>query len=456
VPGLDAISDLHDEAGFIDVPPQASGAPNPGRMFYVFETADEDAAHKPLAVFLAGGPGYPTSLDLLAYGTARATLDGSSPLGGPPAPNPARWNSFANLLFLDERQAGFSYDRSVDGAAPDAGGCAFSPIGDAADFARAVLEFLDGHGALQRAPVVLVGQSYGGERATLVLDLLLRYSAEAQRADRSLAAEIQAHYDAVFPAESGSVIPPAEALAQFGRVILLQPLVLGGAQYAAQNALLPGDPYVGQPSPGADPYDVRQPAGWTQSLNDSAAMAMADLGTAALLLAVDPRKIPRLAPAARADAFRVSGQAAAGAQVLNRAYTSALGPLGSQDEYIAYPMTACPVDETVFTGAGSAAEFVANLRDGVQTFISDARYDSVIYSPAIADALGAFGAVSLDTTPRAGVVRPGWLGVSLSAGASAAPVVVRYPPYVSSGHFVAVTEAQPLHDDVAAWLAGGP
>ena len=32
--------DLHDEAGFLDVPPQAHGAPYPGRMFYVFEVAD--------------------------------------------------------------------------------------------------------------------------------------------------------------------------------------------------------------------------------------------------------------------------------------------------------------------------------------------------------------------------------------------------------------------------------
>src|SRR5260221_8760337 len=61
------------EAGFIDLPPQPTQATYSARMFYVFQPADTDAAHKPLAVFFNGGPAFPTSMGLLAYGTGRVT-----------------------------------------------------------------------------------------------------------------------------------------------------------------------------------------------------------------------------------------------------------------------------------------------------------------------------------------------------------------------------------------------
>jgi hypothetical protein len=431
-------------------------------MFYVFEVADEDPGHRPLAVFLAGGPGYPSSLALVPYGTARATLDPSTPSDVAPRPNAASWTSFANVLFIDERQSGFSYELGppVDaGATPpgDAGTCAFSPIDDAADHVRVLLRFLDGHPALQAAPVILVGQSYGGTRATLMLDLLLRYPGEAKRADPALEGEIQAHYAAVFPDHAGAPIAPALAVTQFGRAVLLQPLVAGGIQDTVQAPLIKADPYVGGVSSSQDPYDVRQPQGWSQALDESAARALGDPVGATTLLAADPRSIPRLGPAERVEAFRLAVPDTAATTATDAALTAALGPLVAGDRYLVYPCTVCPTGASLAEGTGAGNEFIANLMGGVRTFISDARYDSVIYSPAIPAVLQEVGTVTLDTAPRPGVARPGWFTVRFPQNGATGPAIeVRFPPYVDSGHFVTVAEPQHLHDDVAAWLDAAP
>jgi hypothetical protein len=93
----------------------------------------------------------------------------------------------------------------------------------------------------------------------------------------------------------------------------------------------------------------------------------------------------------------------------------------------------------------------------VRTFISDARYDSVIYAPAIPLLLQQVATVVRDTSPRPGVARPGWFTVTFPEGRGVAPAIeVRFPPYDDSGHFIAVAEPQHLHDDVAAWMAVTP
>jgi hypothetical protein len=456
-----------DETGFIDVPPQANGSPHSARMFYVFEAADSDATNKPLAVFMAGGPGYPSSLELLPYGTAHVTLE--SPLSkAPPAPNPATWTSFANLLFIDERQSGFSYevgDGSASTSTDAEAGCTFSPLDDAADFVRVLLGFLDVHPSLRSTPVILVGQSYGGERATFVLDLLLRYSTEAPRVDAALLATIQAHYDKVFPEEGGAVIAESRAVTQFGRAVLLQPLVLGGLQYEVQAQLMPSDTYVGKIPKGRDPYDVRQASGYSQAIDDTPALLLSNFADATKLLATDPRSVSGMGPATRRLAFRPSSfrneaDGDADEARMNSAWATQLGALQPADRYLVCPATACPVDESAMaTGPGSEDAFLANLQGGVRAFISHARYDGVIYAPAIPAALERVATVTIDTAPRAGAARPGWFTVRFpeDAGVAAAPAIeVRFPPYDSSGHYVAIGQPQALHDDVAAWIAEEP
>jgi hypothetical protein len=501
---VEAGAPLADEVGFIDVPPQNTAAQYPGRMFYVFEAADTDAAHKPLAVFFNGGPGFATSLGLLAYGTARYTLDDTQP-AAPPTANPASWTSFANLLYIDERQVGFSYglvpapdagtapanaldgglvdgegsgagtaDGAASGGVGDAGAggfvppaCEFTAVEDAADFVRTLIRFLDAHPAIQGAPVMLVGESYGGTRATYMLDLLLRYSTEASRADDALAGEIQAHYDAVFPGQAGSVISTALAKTQFGRAILIQPLVLGGLQITEQQPLLAADPYIGQVLSSEDSYDVRQPAGWSDSLDSNAAAAIANGSSAPLILTEEPSAIPRFGPAARGDAFRViPTDPEEGMLAADLALTSTVGALGPSDVYLMEPSSACPEPasnadpHSIFYSAGSGNEFLANLFDGVETFITNSRYDSVIYSPAIPALLAAHSftiTMDADAGADSGTERPGGFSVaSPLADGGFGNAHVRFPPYTDSGHMVAVSQSQDLHDDVVAWMASTP
>jgi hypothetical protein len=106
------------------------------------------------------------------------------------------------------------------------------------------------------------------------------------------------------------------------------------------------------------------------------------------------------------------------------------------------------------TGLESGSQFLANLRY-VRTFITHARYDPSIYAPAIPAVLSWEGfAVTMDSSPRPGIARPGWFTVSLPADANdpAMTVEVRFPLYDQSGHEVSVTQPADLASDVQAWL----
>jgi len=101
--------------------------------------------------------------------------------------------------------------------------------------------------------------------------------------------------------------------------------------------------------------------------------------------------------------------------------------------------------------------FIENLRT-VRTFITDARYDLAIYAPAIPAILQDMGlGGAIDTSPRPGVARPGWVRVNLPAedgGGPGTTVEVRFPSYDNSGHEVAVTQPADLAADVEGWLLG--
>jgi hypothetical protein len=458
---------LRAEVGFFDVPPQPSAATSDARLFYAFEPADVDPVDRPLLVLFNGGPGFATSAGLLSYGTGRWTLDSADDAGPVAHLNTSRWTAFANLLYIDARQAGFSYELAAtgpDGAPP---GGWFSELKDASDFVRAVLDFLDGHSALRGSPVVLVGESYGGARATQMLDLLLRYTTEASAAGPDLRDRIQAHYDAVFPDRAGSVIDEATASRQFGAQVLIEPLVLPG-QLADQTAFMLSDPFVGPYvafSADAGPPDVDQnnalePPGWTDRVIARAILGLSDPTQAARLVGQDLASAPLMRPAARGMAFHEVTDVAGFNNViqdsqaaLNQAMSSELGALRPGDAYF---NAFAPVQDHIGESLGSI--FVENLRT-VRTFITNARYDLNIYSPAIPALLKAMGlGGTLDTSPRPGVARSGWFRVDLPAQGGtrggAQTVEVRFPLYERSGHEVAVTQPADLEADVQAWLLG--
>jgi hypothetical protein len=448
------------EIGFFDVPAQPTAARYEARLFYVFEPADVDPAGKPLVVLFNGGPGLATTPALLAYGTGRRTIDPAADAGAIANDNPSRWTTFANLLYIDARQTGFSYGL---GGSTD---CTMSQVEEASDFVRALLDFLDGHAALRGNPVVLAGESYGGARATWILDLLLRYPTEGAKGGPDLAARIQAHYDAVCPDRAVTVIDEATASRQFGAQVLIEPFVLGQAQLTEQTELMADDPdlrkYVvtspADPGPLVDSDDALEPPGWTDGLIARATQTMADPIQSARLLGLGLDTVPFLLPAARATAFHDDGATPtdelASAKLVNQALTTRLGALGQGDLYFAPVSLEC--QDVTLDDPALAPTFVENLRS-VRTFITDARFDLAIYSPAIPAMLASMGlGGAVDTSPRPGFDRPGWFTVNFAGttDAGASSLEVRFPPYAQSGHMVTASQPADLAADVEAWLSG--
>jgi hypothetical protein len=211
---------------------------------------------------------------------------------------------------------------------------------DAADFVRVVLRFLAAHPQIRANPVVLAGESYGGVRATMMLELLLAYEAHAGDTvayqDDALVAEIQAHFDAAFPEMAGQSFAPEQIAQQFSHQILVQPFFLGAGQYAHTGELFdqPGSvifdiaadtgqtfvPCSAQ-GPGCDPYAnalgfVESVAGrdrfaypypydWLFGRIDSLGPKLSTVALAAELFGADLLAVDLLYADARAQAYRV-------------------------------------------------------------------------------------------------------------------------------------------------------
>lgn len=144
-----------------------------------------------------------------------------------------------NLLYLDAPNAGFSYqlvknasDAKVKAAEFDAQN--FNPFIDASQMIRVLLRFLDDHPLIKSNSVILVGESYGGVRASIMMNMLLfhnRYQ-DGTRVyrDASLTEEIRRHFANVYSSEVGTLVTPEMAAGQFGAQILISPLIAGKYQ----------------------------------------------------------------------------------------------------------------------------------------------------------------------------------------------------------------------------------
>lgn len=233
------------EAGFIDIEPVTYTIRNVGkekefssseaRIWYIFQPADESPETRPLAVFFNGGPGSSTSL-LFGFNTGRLTVDPRLTGGESRIDNPYSWTRFANLLYVDARQTGFSYNlmddvhnRGLRNKEFETRN--FNPLFDGADFVRVVLRFLASHEVLRANPVIIVGESYGGVRGSVMGYLLLNYSEMEEGTilyqDVALAQEIQAHFEAVWPEVAGQRVPREKIVQQFGHQVFVQPLLSG-------------------------------------------------------------------------------------------------------------------------------------------------------------------------------------------------------------------------------------
>jgi hypothetical protein len=509
---------LNEEAGFSEIesvhisiadPSYPSDITTPpARLFYAFQPADEAPQDKPLFVFFNGGPGFATTLGLFADNTARRSLDKRNNGGAAVGPSPRSWTTMGNLLYIDPRQCGFSYDVGDPGDNPSARaeaftGAVFNPFADAADVIRVVLRFLAAHPDIQKQPVIVVGESYGGTRANAMLfeihhpDQIDGSVASALYRDEALAAEIRAHFAAVRP---GEPFTPELAASQFGKQILVEPAVAGDRQFlAAATALgsagspLPdialkygvacttcaaGDASCDPTQASHDCIDALRAAhrdvGDLSQTDDALTAAAGDAETALRTLAtlqqvigVDPRTIPQLAAAGRAGAYRFSDQLPMPLPPPNDIDTPEpiaqdLGALPAWDRYLVGQ--SAPVQFAAVTSMLSWNQdlwgmvFLSNL-ELTDTFITSAEYDTIVYLPSLGDALLTYPEVksaALDRTPKKGVARPGWLTVEHIPMGETAPQthVIRMPLY-AAGHAVSAGQPIELADDVAAWLAGG-
>ena len=97
----------------------------------------------------------------------------------------------------------------------------------------------------------------------------------------------------------------------------------------------------------------------------------------------------------------------------------------------------------------------------VETFATDAAWDSVVYSAALPEALALHADIlsgaQLDAAGPPGAARPGQILLSYRPstipGSSVTARTIRFPGYLLSGHAVTLTEPMEILDDVIDWLA---
>jgi hypothetical protein len=307
------------------------------RIWYSFQAADLDTPRTPIFIFFNGGPASATSSGLMSMNTGRCTLDNRLDRGGNVfIPNPVSWTSMGHLLYIDAREAGFSYNlmSQVENEGErfqEFNAQNFNSLFDATDYIRVLLRFLRSHPSLQRRPVVIVGESYGGTRATAMLHLLLNYKDYANGKeifqDPALAQEIQNHLNTVFPEFAPGDMPPELITRQFGHQVLIQPTVSFGHQLEIQDGMFrqPGSPLykigeeVGVPFDpqsypdvyefldvaNRDPYIYTKPAGWLNGFFSNAGVLLRTVQNLNQVTGVDTTSIGEFYASARRNAYRL-------------------------------------------------------------------------------------------------------------------------------------------------------
>jgi len=502
------------------------------RMFYSFQAADRDPEDKPLFVFFNGGPASATTSGLMSMYTGRQTLDNRIENGGGESyvPNPLPWTRLGNLLYIDAREAGFSYNimsRVSDELArwQEFNAQNYNPLFDAADYLRLILRFLARHPALRANRVVIVGESYGGDRATCMLHLLLNYadygSGREMFQDLALSREIQGHFEAVFPGFLGRTVPPEVIIRQFGHQILIQPSVPWGYREEVTEELLrrPGSELyrigaeVGIPfrpdaysdrfeflqAAGRDPYIYVRPDGWLNGFFNNAGRLLRKISNLVQVTGTDVTRLAEFYAAARTQAYRLANpdifgqdeafvpaavrvlfldpaaREAARIQAEPGDMTAVFGPLQRWDRYFLSNNGNALYAFHVFNVAmkrGYEAHptdlrygrmFLKNLVH-IETFVTDAAYDLVVYSKAFAPSLARYTEI-LDSAhvsedPLGRESRPGRVIVTYKVNAfpdipAVGTRTIRFPFYDQSCHAVSLTQPVEFFLDVAEWLRQG-
>jgi hypothetical protein len=438
------------EAGFVDVPArdvtvkgQAVHIAATGRLFYNLRPADVAPETKPI-FFLFNG--FAAEV-VRAFGTGPTTIAE----GGQVVDNPSSYTQFGNLVYLEPRQAGYSYD-VLAGRAPDADDCApgiFNEYVDAADVLLGALAFLDAHPQL-RGPVYWVGESYAGVRVTWILAYLRGRWDLAMYEDPTLAAKL-ANVQRATSLRAGQ--------------ILLEGWLAGGAHAAAivgectDPAILAGvsasvsTPCVGADACGCASMNDRSPYNYTytverQTTRETEASAAHIIPQrAAALLGVPLTSIPLLAAGERAKGFKCASPD--GTVPPEDPLVLLLGALPAGQSYYVPYSPLLPGKETApttldwRTASFEAIAFADNVHD-VPAFVTAGARDLVVPPGALVPALRA--SLGADRIDDSSATR---LGLIYSDGERFVDVFA----YADSGHMVEMTEPAPLAKDIGTWLA---
>jgi Serine carboxypeptidase len=437
---------IANEAGFVELAPrQVSIHDRPvpieatSQIFYNFRPADSGAENKPLIVLFNGF----ASDVVRAFGTGPTTVEPD----GSVMQNPDSLTRFANLLYLEPRQSGFSYD-VIDGRAPAAADCSqdvFSEYVDAADVLLATLRFLKAHPTLQ-GPVYWMGESYAGVRITWIVAYLRGAWSLVPYRDDAVRAELA---------------PLARNRLLAGQ-ILLQPWLAGSAHGIAiqaackdSNLLAAVQAAVTGPCSTADACQCandfgRSPYNYTLSKTEqdarifAADAAQVSPDVAEALYGARFENIPGLSGSERSRGFKCS---TADSETPDQsALATLLGALPNGQSYnLAYsPLT---------TGKGSTdpdwrrqtlvgTAFLENAQT-VDALITDGVRDLVVPEIALAGALRAVsGTTSVSETASE---------LLLGSASGTRSVAIRH--YANSGHMITMTEPKAFADDLITWLA---
>ena len=434
------------EAGFLDLAPRKVrlngrevSLDATSKIFYNFRRAEQDAATRPTIVLFNG-----FAADVVrAFGTGPNSLQAD----GSVAENPDSLTRFANLLYLEPRQAGFSYDVLDDRAVNAATDCSqdvFSEYVDAADVLLAALQFMNGHWEL-KGPVYWLGESYAGVRISWIVAYLRQAWPLVPYHDETL----QRALDQV------------DRNRYLSGQILLQPWLAGAAHASAVRAacqspalLAAVEQSVSSPCDGKDacdcakqnsrsPYDYAVTIQAQKARFFSADAAQVAPESAEALYGIRFEKIMGLSGPERARGFKCN--VADDETPDQSALVSLLGELPSGQSYnLAYsPLMpgkgSLNPDWQTQTLIGTA--FLANAQQ-VPTFITDGKRDLVVPESALSPALRAVaGSVSISETPSE---------VILGFATGARVISIRH--YASSGHMITMNEPHALAVDLSAWL----
>ncbi len=438
------------EAGFLDLAPRDVTTKGhlvhlatTARLFYNLRPADDDPESKP--IFIAFN-GFAAEI-VRGFGTGPTTVAE----GGAVVDNPASLTRIANLVYLDPRQSGFSYDVPAGGA-PTAADCSsgvFNEYVDAADILLATLKFLDAHPTL-RGPVYWLGESYAGVRIQWILAYLRGRWDLASYHDDALAAAIAASKRQTSLRAGQILIQPW--LAGKAHTDAIAAACLDPAEIAGVSSSLAAPCEGDSACACADAHHlsrynttypvIRQSA---RELEASQAHVLPDRAEKLLGVAVD--SIAGLGSTERAKGFKCSPP---DADVPDQAaLNAALGALPAGQVYYVPYSPLLPGKETAPTKLDwreenyLGAAFLDNLRE-VPAFVTDGARDLVVPTRALVPALRALvgdAGVTLLTPPRVRVSTPDG-DHFLDLGA-----------YPDAGHMVTMIDAKGFTRDVSAWLA---